>query len=249
MQKQILIELKELKSALSKILGTSNLPKEEQFSIESLDKAAKEFKKMQIGRGEWVPDNEIYKYVKSAGWSSGNFIRTEFRFSNYFKQGKKYYYNKSDLIALSQELKNRNVNLSRYIELKGSEAAFKKKISEAATNKKSSKRRMSYHLPDELHDISTTEPPLPSVDLVKQEIKDLETEFFKSDLAQYIDIYRGSYAMMKNDYTFLKYRNKELGSKCRKWCDRFNYANNALEALTKTRSNFIPLKEDEMIQL
>ncbi|MHB8209032.1 hypothetical protein [Mucilaginibacter sp.] len=170
MQKQILIELKELRSALSKILGTSNLPEEEQFSIATLDKAANEFKKIQISRGEWVPDNEIYKYVKTTGWSSGNFIRTEFRFSNYFKQGKKYYYNKSDLIALSKELKDRNVNLSRYIELKGSEAAFKKKVTEAATNKKSSKKRLPYQLPNELHDISTTEPPLPSVDLVRKDI-------------------------------------------------------------------------------
>jgi hypothetical protein len=116
---------------------------------------------MQIGRGEWVPENEIYKYVKNAGWSVGNFIRTEFRFSNYFKQGKKYYYNKNDLIALSNELKDRNVNLSRYIELKGSEAAFKKKVTEAATNKKSSKKRTAYQLPDELHDIRRQSRPYP----------------------------------------------------------------------------------------
>lgn len=75
-----------MRSALSKIVGTSDLPADKQFSIASLDKAASEFKKMQISRGEWAPEIEIYKYVKNAGWAAGNFIRTEFRFSNYFKQ-------------------------------------------------------------------------------------------------------------------------------------------------------------------
>jgi hypothetical protein len=59
MQKQVLSELKELRSALSKIIGTSDLPDVEQFSVVSLDKATKEFKKLQIRRGEWVPENEI----------------------------------------------------------------------------------------------------------------------------------------------------------------------------------------------
>lgn len=248
MQKQILTELRELRFALSKIAGTSDLPEEEQFSITALDRAANEFKKMQIARGEWVPENEISKYVKNASWTSGSFIRNELHFSNYFKQGRSYYYNKSDLIALSKELKDRNVNLSRYIEYLGSKAAFKKKIIEAAKNKKANKRR-PYELPHELSNITTTEPPLPSVDLVKADLKSLEDEFFKSELGQYIDIYQGSYAMMKNDYMFMKYRNKELGSKCRKWCDNFNYANNALKALTKKRSNFIPVKEEDIIEL
>jgi hypothetical protein len=248
MQKQILSELKELRYAISKIAGTCDLPAEIQFSFAALDKAASEFKKMQIARGEWIPENEIYKYVKNAGWSSGSFVRTELRFSNYFKHGRSYFYNKTDLIALSKELKDRNVNLSRYIEYKTSEAAFKKKVTEAAKNKKANKRR-PYELPDELREITTSETPLPSVDLVKADIKSLEDEFFKSDLAQYIDIYQGCYAMMKSDYMFMKYRNKELGSKCRKWCDNFNYANNALKALTKKRNNFIPVKKEDMIEL
>jgi hypothetical protein len=77
----------------------------------------------------------------------------------------------------------------------------------------------------------------------------LEEEYFKFDLAQYIDIYQGNYAMMKSDYMFMKYRNKELGARCRKWCDNFNYANNALKALTKKRNNFIPVKKEDMIEL
>ena len=46
MQKQILTELKELKTLIAKVIGTSDLPVEQQFSIEAIDKAAKEFQKM-----------------------------------------------------------------------------------------------------------------------------------------------------------------------------------------------------------
>jgi hypothetical protein len=249
MQKQILSELKELRNVLSKIVGTSDIPNEAQFSTTALDKAASEFKKMQIARGEWVPENEIYKFIKHAGWRAGKFIRTEFYFSNYFKQGHSYYYNKKDLVKLSKELKDRNVNLGRYIEFKISEIEFRKKVAEATKNNKSNHKRRAYQIPNELNNITTSEPPLPSVDLVKGDIKSLEEQFFRFDLSQYIDIYHGSYAMMKNDYVFLKYRDKALGAKCRKWCDNFNYANIALEALTKKRSNFVPVKEENMIEL
>lgn len=248
MQKQILTELKELRSVLSVLVGTSDLPPDAQFSTAALDKAANEFKKMQISRGEWVSEHDISKYVKDAGWSAGSFIRNELHFSNFFKQGRTYYYNKAGLIALSKELKARNVNLSRYIQFKQSEEAFGKKVAEATKNRKSTKNR-PYELPDDMQNITTSQPPPPSVDLVKANIKSLEDDFFKNELSQYIDIYNGTYAMMKNDYMFLRYRDRQLGSKCRKWCDNFNYANDALKALTKRRHYFTPVKEDEMIQL
>ena len=53
MQKQILSEIKELKSLLAKIIGTSDLPVEQQFSIEAVDKAAKEYQNLAIERGYW----------------------------------------------------------------------------------------------------------------------------------------------------------------------------------------------------
>lgn len=249
MQKAILTELKELRSVITKLVGSSDLPIEEQFSKAALDKAAKEFLQMSIQRSEWVPERDISRYVKTAPWYAGEFIRKEFGFSNFFKQGRVYFYNKNDLIALSKELKERNVNLSRYVELKHSQETFKKSIASASANKKSTKKRKSYQLPDELFNITTTETPKPSIELVKEDLKRLEEEFFKFNLADYIDIYRGNYAMMKNDYTFLKYRNKELGTRCRKWCDSFNYANHALQELTKKRGTFTPIKEDEMIEL
>ena len=52
MQKQILVELKEFKSILSHLIGTSELNRKEQFSKDALDKAAKQFMKMTAQRGE-----------------------------------------------------------------------------------------------------------------------------------------------------------------------------------------------------
>ena len=50
MQKQILSELKELRLLISKLIGSSDLPENEQFSPQMLEKAAKEFKKLSIAR-------------------------------------------------------------------------------------------------------------------------------------------------------------------------------------------------------
>ena len=52
MQKELLAEIKELKIAISTLIGTSDLHPEEQFSKEALDKAAKQFQKLSIERGE-----------------------------------------------------------------------------------------------------------------------------------------------------------------------------------------------------
>ena len=54
MQKELLAEIKELRAAISTLIGTSDLLPEEQFSKEALDKAAKQFQKLSIERGEWV---------------------------------------------------------------------------------------------------------------------------------------------------------------------------------------------------
>jgi hypothetical protein len=160
-----------------------------------------------------------------------NFIINEFGFSNYFKQGKTVFLNRKDLVALSKELKDRNVNLGRYIEFKQSYENFKKKVAAASIQKKATKKSKSYQVPDAVKDIETSATPMPSIDLVKDDIKKLKEEFVQGKLGEYIDIYRDSYAMMKTDYMFLRYRDKVLGARCRKWCDNFNYANHALDAL------------------
>ena len=55
--------------------------------------------------------------------------------------------------------------------------------------------------------------------------------------------------MMKFIYHFEKYIDPQMKRRCRKWCDNFNYANHALELITKKKENFVPVKEEELIQL
>ena len=129
MEKEILSEIKQLKAAISKLIGTADLPAKEQFSTAALDKAAKQFQKLSIERSEWVEEYNIDKYIKNARYRAGAFIRQEFGFSNYFKRGQTYYYNKKDLMALAKELKARNVDLGRYMEYIEDQAKFKKYLS------------------------------------------------------------------------------------------------------------------------
>ena len=56
---EILREILELKQILSKVIGTTYESPENRFSEEALDKAAKEFHKWSIERGDWVEDEKI----------------------------------------------------------------------------------------------------------------------------------------------------------------------------------------------
>lgn len=56
-------------------------------------------------------------------------------------------------------------------------------------------------------------------------------------------------SMMKFVYHFDKYLDPEIKKRCRKWCDNFNYANNALKEIGNKKVKFIPIKDDDMIQL
>jgi hypothetical protein len=245
MQKQILAELKELKSIVAQLIGTSELPTQDQFSKEALNKASKLFLKLAAQRGEWVRENELGKYLK-ADWRAGSFIRSEFGFNACLKEGHYYLYNKKALQKLGQELKARNIDLRRYMEYQRSETEFQKKM---VANKKSSKGKRPYEIPNALKDITTSAPPVPDVELVKKDLEQLKTEFFQYKMVEYIDIYRGNHAMMKFVYHFEKYIDPQIKRRCKKWCDDFNYANHALELITKKKDTFVPVKEEDMIQL
>jgi hypothetical protein len=239
MEKEIYHELKQLREAVAKLVGTFNKPSSEQFSIEALEKAAKDFQKLSIERGEWVEESNIEKIIKSAPWRAGKFLREHFGFSNYFKKGSTYYYNKSDLQNLAQELKNRNVDLERYIEYLEDQAKFKALIEKAEQNKK--EKTVTFFIPDDAEDITTLAAKPPSREIVKEDIKNLRKEFRQSDLDNYIDIYRDKYAMMKKIYWFDKYLEPGLKSRCNKWIKDFNYANDALEKVKlseKERATF-----------
>lgn len=104
MENQILEELKKLNLVLSKVIGSSELPEASRFSKKAIDKAAKEFQKLAIQRGEWVKNEHISKYIKNAPYYSAKFIVEDLKFKNYFKRGNEYYLNKEDLIKLGKEL-------------------------------------------------------------------------------------------------------------------------------------------------
>ena len=249
MQKEILSEIKELRTALTQVLGISDLPPNQQFLKEALNKAAKEFQKLNIEGGQWVADHSVGKYIKNAGYRAGAFIRQEFGFSNYFKRGQTYYYSKKDLISLGKELKERNVDLGRYMEFIEDRTKFKKYVSEAAQNNKGKLKNKSYKLLAEVNNITTSPPPMPEASVIREDIKRLKEEFFQYKLSDYIDIYRDNYAMTKFIYHFEKYLEPGLKRRCKKWCDDFNYANHALEEVTKKKEKFIPVKDEDMIQL
>ena len=248
MQNEILAEIKELRTALTLVLGVSELPPNQQFLKEALNKAAQEFKKLNIERGLWVADHSVGKYIKNAGYRAGSFIRQEFGFSNYFKRGQTYYYSKKDLISLGKELKERNVDLGRYMEFIEDQAKFKKYLSDAGHNKGKLKNK-SYKLPVEVNNVTTSPPPLPLADLIREDLKRLKEEFFKYKLSDYVDIYRESHVMMKFVYHFDKYFEPGLERRYKKWCEDFNYANHAIEEVTKKKETFIPVQKEDMIQL
>jgi hypothetical protein len=249
MEKKILSEFKELKIILSKLIGTGDLPFKEQFSKEAIDKAAKQFQKLSIERGEWVEECNIEKYIKNARYRAGTFIRQEFGFSNFFKRGQTYYYNKKDLISLAAELKNRNVDLGRYMEYLEDKGKFNKYLESANQNIKGKAKRKAFQLPYDLKDITTSPAKTPSAEVIREDIKRLKEEFFQYNLSDYIDVYKGNHAMMKFIYHYEKYLDPELKKRCKRWCENFNYANHALELVTKKKEVFVPVKEDDMIQL
>ncbi|HVW99787.1 MAG TPA: hypothetical protein VHA52_05065 [Candidatus Babeliaceae bacterium] len=245
MKENAISEIKEIKNILSKLLGTSDLDPKDQFSTEALDQAAKLFLKFRTERGEWVSESDLSKYFKDC-WRAGKFIREHFNFNDYYKYGHTHFYKKKSIQRLAEELKTRKIDLKRYMEYIDSQASFKKKMAEYKDRKKG---KYAYLLPDDLEDIQTSDPPKPDVEAVNADLKRLRDEFINRNLAEYIDIYRDSYAMMKSQYFFDRYLPAATKSTCRRWCDNFNYANHAYELLTKKKAKFVPVKDDDMYEL
>jgi hypothetical protein len=245
-EEQIIRELAEIKQAIVRIAGTSELPKEEQFSVSALEKVAVELKKLAIKRGEWIDEGDLSRYFKGV-YNGGKFIRDTFGFNDYFIKGKSYYYRKSSIIRLSQELKSRNVDLARYKELKESEAKFQEKILAVNAEKKKQKTKSPFRLPDSLKDI-TTDDFHPPIEVVKTELKQLREDFTKENLSTYIDVY-GEHAMLKFRYPFSGFVGKEIKSRSKRWCDQYNMACNALSELSGKPLKFSPPEDPNSYEL
>lgn len=235
MEEKVLKEIKQIRNLLSELVGTSELPANQKFSNETIAKAAKEFRKLSIERGEWLSTHDIDKVMKNAPWRAGKIIIEKFGFTNYFKRGSTIYFNKKDLVALNQELKKKNINLSEYAELLEDKAKFEKHVQSINLpgGKKSRKR---FKIPESLKDINSKPYSHPSEELVRNEIEKLMEEYEKFDLSEYISLYeKKTYAMFKYDYTFDRYLEPKLKKYCKDWSFKFNYANDALEKILKIK--------------
>lgn len=246
---KILVEINHLKEILAKLLGTSNLAPTDQFSTEALEKAALEFRKLTTERGEWIDSDEISKYIKGAYWATGKFIIKEFEFTNYFKNKGQIYYNKESIIALAKALKERNVNIDRYMTLCYEKEEFQKKIEATRLKEAEKAKKKPFTLPKTAKNITTSDPPKPSVEVVRADLKQLKDEFFEGKYGEYIDIYHGNYAMFKDAYRYNRWIDKAVLSKLKKWRDSFNHVNSVLQELTKKKEIFVPVPEKEMIRL
>lgn len=71
MPDKLLTELKEIKLVLARLVGSSKFPGDQQFSKDALNKAAKQFHKMNVQRGEWVQESDLSKFIKGAYWAMG----------------------------------------------------------------------------------------------------------------------------------------------------------------------------------
>lgn len=230
METNILEEIREIRMILSKITGTKDLPEEDKFSEEALEKAAKEFQNMVIKRGEWISNNDLYQVFKDAAWKTDKFIIEKFGFNNYFMRGRTIYFNKKDLIALRNELKERRIDLNRYMELIEDQEKFEQSLTNLESTRGKGKKK-SFHIPEELQDIET-KPYLIAEEIIRKDIEGLKAEFNIKKLIDYIDIYhKGTYAMFKEQYWFDKYLEPGKRKECKNWIERFNYANHAFEKM------------------
>jgi hypothetical protein len=236
-QDTILKELHELKTILSTVIGTADRSGADRFSTETLNQAAKLFQKMSIERGDWVVEDDLPKYLGPCPWHAGAFIRKEFEFTNWVKKGHEYRYSKKDVMALGQELKARNIDLKRYQEFLDDKAAFDKKAALKMTPQ--APKGKPYNFPKGVKNITTTEIPKPDPEVVRQDLAQLKQGFKDAKFEAYIDIYKGTHAMLKQMYYFQKYLEPGLKRRCLKWCEDFNYANHALELITGKKEKFI----------
>jgi len=233
---KILKEVKQVKTLLAAVVGTQDLTKREQFSKEALRKAASEFRKLQVTRGEWILDREISKVIRSAPYYSCQFIIEKFGFTNYFKKGRSYYFNRKDLVALNKELKARKINLATYMELDEDKEKFNKYVLELKQGKK---KRPRFKIPENLKNIETQPYNHPPKEKVLDHLKSLMDEYDRDKLVEFIDIYDGSYAMVKHIFHFDRYLDKDLKKQCSKWCFEFNYAQKARNEIKKIRTQAI----------
>ncbi len=194
-EERILAEAKQIKKVSSDLVGTSDKPAIEKYSIEALDKAAKEFRKLSVERGQWIPGSKIDKVIRHAPWYVGKLLIEHFEFSNYFKRGSTYYFNRKDLLELKSELQKRNIDLKKYCELHEDQVKFRKYIAFIQLPK-GKRSHQHFRIPENLRDIFSKPYSAPIEELVKNERNVLFEEYNKFDLSEYVDLFHSkTYAL------------------------------------------------------
>jgi hypothetical protein len=235
MEEKILDEIKQIRRLLSKLIGTSDLPSNERFSKEAISKAAYEFQKLTIERGEWSPDNEIHKVIRTAPYCPGKFLIEHLGFTNYFKRGRELYFNKKDLQALNKELKERKIHLDKYRELEYDREKFENLV-KGINLPKGTKTKKHYKIPEGLQDITHKPYATETEELARKEIESLMGEYNKFDLSEYIELYNGkTQGYFRYTHSFDRYVKPELKKFCKEWEFKFNYANTALKIMLEIK--------------
>lgn len=235
MEEKILKELKQIRVLLAELTGTSDLPASDRFSKEAVAKAAKEYRTLAIQRGEWIQSSDIHKVIRNAPWNCSKIIIEKFGFTNYFKRGNSFYFNRKDLLALGKELKDRKIDLKKYVELVEDQEKFMKYLA-GIILPKGTKTKKHFKIPESLRDIFSTPYSPPTEQLVRDEIQVLMEEYQKFHLSEYIDLYHDrNYGLFKYDYHFDRYIKPEVKKFCKDWVFKFNYANEALKRILELK--------------
>ena len=247
--KQILEELRLLKKAVAQLAGTSDLPEDTQLDASALDKAAKQFQKLQTERDQWVSGSDIGKFIKGGGWWNHKILQEQLGFTAFIKIGRDFYYEREQLKLLRDELKARNVQFEQFEKLLRSEKEFQNGYRKLKEQVRTGKTKKFFVVPDWLRDISTTPVKLPEREAVQADIDQLQQEFNDGKYQEYIDVHKGTHAMLKFIYPYEKYLEQGLRRKLSHWCDRFNTASKVLNEITGRKHKFIPAPPEDLIEL
>lgn len=233
---KILAELKQLRRLFTVLLGTEELPAKEKFSRVAITKAAKDYRKMQAERGEWISSSDVDNIIKNAPYNPAKMLIEEFQFKNYFKRGSTFYFKKKDLVELNLELKERNINLKVYDELLRDNEKFQKYIA-SVSQSGGARKRKRFMIPEGLENIFSEPYSAPNEELVRNEIQALWKEYEDFNLSEYVDLYyKKTYASFKYIYYWDRYLDPKTKKQCKGWCEKFNYANTALKKILEPKS-------------
>lgn len=218
--------LNEIKDLLAKLIGTSDLPKEKQFSEKAIEKAAKEFKKLRRENNVWLKTHEIRDYIEYAPPEAGKFIREEFDFKNFYTKGPACFYLKSDIILLAEELKKRKIDLRAYMQMKEKE---KKNDDYSVVQKKNPKG--SFKIPDNLSNIQARPERQKSLKKLMVKLNNLMAEYHRDGLSDYIEV-ADNLALPKSNYSSRKVES-DINEKVEKWWPKYNRVQSEIAALEK----------------